>query len=187
MLDDLPTVILPEAEAPPARAPRPLVSEEDLDERSESQNDVEGVEVAEVGSEEAAPDLERGADLESTTSPDEVDSAAAEPDLERSVTLGELEVEATVPEGSASEGPTSDGESRDEPEPVLEAEPLAAPTEAATVQKDALDTEGRANTRLDVPTVPVQAERDGDRGDPGSEEEPEGKRRWSLFRRGGSR
>jgi hypothetical protein len=187
MLDDLPSVILPEVEAPPARAPRPLVSEGDLDERSEPQNDVEGVEIAEVGSDEPAPDLERGADLDSTTSPDEVASAAADTDLERSVTLGELEVEATVPEGSASEEPTSDEESRHEPEPVIEAEPLAAPVETTSVREDALDTEGRANTRLDVPTVSVQGERDGDRDGPGSEEEPEGKRRWSLFRRGGSR
>jgi chromosome partitioning protein len=185
MLDDLPTVVLPVAEAPAARAPRPLVSEEDLDERSASLDDEAPVQVADVESPETTPVLEPDADLHSTTSPGHDASVVVEPGLERSVTLGELDVEVTAPEGLTSEEPADAEEPRDEPEPVVEAESAPSSVEVASSRRDALGTEGGDNGRPDGQTVTMQDDPDADRGD--LEAEPEGKRRWSLFRRGGSR
>jgi chromosome partitioning protein len=182
MLDDLPSVILPEAEAPPARAPRPLVPDDDLDETSASSEDEGAVQASD--DEAVAP--ERAPDLHSKTTPDDDATEVGEHGLERSVTLGELEVEVAEPEGSASEVPNRDQEPADEPDPVIEAEPAPTPVEAATPSQDARETEDGADRRVDTPAVTAEPEADGDRGAPGPEAEAEGKRRWSLFRRGGS-
>jgi chromosome partitioning protein len=183
MLDDLPPVIQPEVEPSPARAPRPLVSEEDLDDTSGPPEDEEPVEVEPVETVGDATEVQPAPDLHSTTSPDDDAPAVAERGLERSVTLGELEVEVA----EASDESAAVPEAGDEPQPAVEAEPLPTPVEAASRTEDALDTEGGANRRVDAPVVTVEPDPDGDRGDLGPERELEGKRRWSLFRRGGSR
>jgi chromosome partitioning protein len=187
MLDDLPSVVLPEPEPPVARAPRPLVSEEDLDDSSASPDDEGTVQVADAEADEEAPDLEQDADLHSTTSSDDDAPVGAEHGIERSLTLGELDVEVTEPEDLTSEEAADGDEPPDEPEPIVEAEPAPSSVEVTSSRRDALGTEGGANGRPDTPTVTMRDDPDGDRGDLEAEAEPEGKRRWSLFRRGGSR
>jgi chromosome partitioning protein len=187
MLDDLPSVILPEAEAPPARAPRPLVRDDDLDETSAPADDEGPVQASKVEAAEGTGEPEPAPDLHSTTSPDDPAPHATEQGLERSVTLGELEVEDAEPSGSASQEATRDGAAADEPHPVVEAEPAPPPVGVAAPRQDAPETEDGAERRVDAPAEAAEPESDGDRGERGPEAATEGKRRWSLFRRGESR
>jgi chromosome partitioning protein len=187
MLDDLPPVILPEAEAPAARAPRPLVSEGDLEGRSAPPEDEEALHVGAVDDAEEVTGPEPDPDLHSTTTPPGDAPASADPGLDRSVTLGELEVEVAETGGLASDEPVTDAVAGDEPDPVVEAEPEPTPVQVAAPRHDGLVTEDGANRAVDTSTGTTEPEANGAAGDLASEVEPEGKRRWSLFRRGGSR
>jgi chromosome partitioning protein len=188
VIDELPSVILPPPEPEPARAPVPLTAEgEDLEERSdlpeaEVTSAVEGAEDGEPIP--AGPVL---MDVDSTARTDEDESDVAEPVFRGPITLGELEVEPSDPEA----GPEGLADRNGEPSPRgasdVEAERSSSSAVTGHPAPDSTETEAGVERPVEETTVTVESERASSPSDAASEEEPETRRRWGLFRRGGSR
>ena len=161
VVDDIPTVIVPPPEQAPARAPRPLVSEEDEVEPSASPDDDSPDEPAdaalEVHAVEAEPPAPVDADRNRYVSPL---GSPSEPDVETS--------SATSP-----------------------ASPRDAPVEPDVTQIDTGGSTPAAESdrRTGVTVVGhegagVDAARDGERVRREARGEPERKKGWGLFRKG---
>jgi chromosome partitioning protein len=162
VVDDIPTVIVPPPEQAPARAPRPLVSEEDEIEPSASPDDGSPDEPAdaepEVHAVEAEPSAPVDTDRNRHVSP--LGSSLSEPDMETS--------SATSP-----------------------ASPRDAPVEPDVTQIDTGGSTSAAESdrRTGVTVVgeeggAVDAARDGERVRGEGRGEPERKKGWGLFRKG---
>jgi hypothetical protein len=187
MIEELPSVSLPPPEPEPARAPRPLVREEDdLDERSEPPDGEASGLV--VGSEPRGPFVHEDAtsDVDSTASPNDDEGARSEPTLDGPLTLGELEVEPSNLELEAEARPAMSAPAAREPEPSVELEVVDEPGRAGVGREAAPETQGGSNRPVDTAATSDGAEADDEHGE-APEAEPETKRRWSLFRRGGNR
>jgi hypothetical protein len=161
VVDDIPTVVVPPPEPVPARAPRPLVSEEDEIEPSALPNDGSPVEaadaVAEVHAEEAEPPAPVDDDRNRHVSPL---GSPSEPDVETS------SVTAPTP-------------------------PRDAPVEPDVTQIDTGGSTpaSESDRRTGVTVIgeeggAIDAARDVERVDGEARGEPERKKGWGLFRKG---
>jgi chromosome partitioning protein len=180
IIEEMPTVILPPPEPQATRAPRPLVQEEeDLEESPELAGAEPGAREPAAGEVVEEPDV----DASSTVSADEVRTAEMKPRLEGPIMLGEPEVEA----GEPREQPSTTSDVPTKAEPVVESEPDQASIEIPVpAERDGEAADG-GERRLDATTTVVVDKQDDDHAEEVSEPEPETKRRWSLFRRGGNR
>jgi chromosome partitioning protein len=164
VVDDIPTVVVPPPEQAPARAPRPLVSEEDEIEPTASPDD-------------GSPD-------ESADAAPEVDAAEAEPpapvDADRNRHVS--------PPGSTYE-PDVETSSPSAPTPPRDApvEPDVSPIDRRGSMPTAESDRRTGVTVIGDEGDAADAVRDGERvgGEaPGEPEEPERKKGWGLFRKG---
>ena len=160
VVDDIPTVIVPPPEQAPARAPRPLVSEEDEIEPSASPDDGSAAEPADAAPEVRAVEAQPPAPVDA--------------DRNRHVS----------PLGSLSE---PDVETSSAPSP---ASPMDAPVEPDVTQIDtggstpAAESDRRTGVTVVGEEGADDAARDGERGRGEARGEPERKKGWGLFRKG---
>jgi chromosome partitioning protein len=172
VVDDIPTVVVPPPEQPPARAPRPLVSEEDEIEPSASAD------------EDIHDEPREGIGNEPADAAHEVHAVPAEPpatvdaDLNRHV----------EPSGSPPE-PDVETSSATAPAPPRDApvEPPAAPIDSGGSMPTAESDRRASVTVIGDEGEAADAARDGERvgGEARSEpDEPERKKGWGLFRKG---
>ncbi len=205
VIDDLPSVMVPPPEPTAARAPRPLVRQDDGPEETDEDEELAGIPVG-AGEVEPAPETE-GAELElADVGPAE--QAAPDDDGDDLPTSAQIEPAApSIGEGSPSTGPNGSPKARTAQPPVsavtgsepgpevqplrdvsADAPPRARPTESEP--EVAADPESRR-------TVLVAEEPDEERRDAESDSDNEPEvdgvesaarpRRWGLFRRRGDR
>jgi len=183
VIDDLPSVMVPPPEPTAARAPRPLVREDDGPEETEETD--EGVELELAG--------------------DSTEAAAPEDDGDEPPPSAHAEPAAPISERSRSAGPNGSPQARTVQPPVAvaagsepgpEVESLRGLSIAAAAQARATETESEPEVSTDPEsrrTVLVAEEPEGPEADSDEEpgvdgDEPAARpRRWGLFRRRGDR
>ncbi len=184
VIDDLPSVVLPAPEPEPARAPRPLVREQDDLEASRTEPASE----PETRS-PSAPEANGEEEVQLTE-----DVRPSEPGVEGARGPAALRVNGRDPAAEPDvEGPPSDRPAASkpaaqrEPEPAIESE--VAPER---VEASAEDVRSRPEVPAGVEVGRVvvledqeQTERESEELGPQAEPEEAPRKRWSLFRRGG--